>query len=203
VSSPPALAYADDADPTGVARAAEHAAAMLRELGVEGDASTPARMVKALHELTSGRLVNPRDHLVVQFPPVSGNPGPVVVQDVPWVAVCEHHVLPFTGIGTVAYLPYPGQQIVGLSKLARLVQDYAARPQVQERLADQVVTALMQVLEPRGAAVALRGVHSCMALRGARTGLSAAMVTLQFAGEMEQAPWRREFTDRLNTAPWK
>lgn len=92
---------------------------------------------------------------------------------------------------------------MGLSKLARLVQEYAARPQVQERLADQVVTALWDVLEPLGAACALRGVHSCMALRGARTGQSAAMTTVQYAGRLHSDPWRSEFNARLCTASWQ
>jgi GTP cyclohydrolase I len=112
-------------------------------------------------------------------------------------------LLPFTGVATLAYLPQPGSRIVGLSKLARLVQEYAARPQVQERLADQVVTALMEELEPRGAACAVRGVHSCMALRGARTGLSAGMTTIQYGGDLRGDPWRSEFNSALTTPPWR
>lgn len=182
--------------------AERHAAAMLGELGIEGDESTPARLVRALHELTGGRLQDPRRHLKVQFPPTSSEPGPVVVEDIPFVSVCEHHVLPFTGHATLAYLPRPGDRIVGLSKLARLVQEYAARPQVQERLTDQVVTALMEVLRPAGAACAVRGTHSCMTLRGARTGQSAAMTTVQYAGALAEDPWRAEFRSRLVTPPW-
>lgn len=184
-------------------RAAEGAAEMLKHLDIGGDDDTPARLVKALHELTRGRLTDPRDHLAVQFPPTSAVPGVIVVEDIPFVSVCEHHVLPFTGVATVAYLPRPGDAIVGLSKLARLVQDYAARPQVQERLTDQVITALMEVLDPAGAAAAIRGVHSCMALRGARTGVSAAMTTSQYAGVMAEDPFRTEFNARLVTAAWR
>lgn len=190
-------------DTINIDRAADHAYAMLGELGIAGDLDTPRRLVRALHELASGRTVDPRRHLRVQFPPTSTQPGLIVVQDVPFTSICEHHVLPFTGIATVAYLPEVDAPIVGLSKLARLVQDYAARPQVQERLTDQVVTALMEVLHPRGAACAIRGVHSCMALRGARTGVSAAMTTTQFGGVLAEAPWRAEFTASLNTAPWR
>ncbi|MBM0203540.1 GTP cyclohydrolase I [Micromonospora sp. STR1s_5] len=176
---------------------------MLRYLGVHGDQETPGRLVRALHEMTRGRLMDPRRHLAVQFPPTGLDPGPVIVEDVPFVSVCEHHVLPFTGVATVAYLPKPGQPIVGLSKLARLVQEYAARPQVQERLTDQVVTALMEVLAPAGAACAVRGVHSCMTLRGARTGQSSAMTTVQYAGVLRNDPYRREFAGRLVTAAWR
>ncbi|TDC28493.1 GTP cyclohydrolase I FolE [Micromonospora sp. 15K316] len=180
-----------------------HAAAMLKHLGITGDDDTPARLVRALHELTAGRLTDPRQHLTVQFPPVSSTPGVIVVEDVPFTSVCEHHVLPFTGHATVAYLPHPEQPIVGLSKLARLVQDYAARPQVQERLTGQVVDALLDVLQPAGAACAVRGTHSCMALRGARTGTNSAMTTVAFAGVLATDPYRREFTDRLATRAWR
>ncbi len=188
---------ADDLD-----KAAMHAAAMLDALGIRGDDKTPGRLVRALDELAAGRHTDPGRHLEVQFPPTATEPGLIVVTDVPFTSLCEHHLLPFTGVATVAYLPTPGSPIVGLSKLARLVQEYAARPQVQERLTDQVATALHLGLKARGAACAVRGVHSCMALRGARTGLSAAMVTVQYAGDVGQAPWREEFTDRLNTPLW-
>lgn len=190
-------------DHVDIDRARNAARDMLTALGVHGDDDTPGRLVRALHEMTAGRLVDPRRHLTVQFPPTSSRPGPVIVEDVPFVSVCEHHVLPFTGYATVAYLPKPGQPIVGLSKLARLVQEYAARPQVQERLTDQVVTGLMTSLNPAGAACAVRGVHSCMTLRGARTGQSSAMTTVQYAGVMGEDPWRREFAARLVTPAWR
>lgn len=180
-----------------------HAKALLTALNIQGDQATPDRFVRALHEMTSGRLTDPRRHLKVQFPPTSSTPGAIAVEDVPFVSVCEHHVLPFTGYATLTYLPHPDQHIVGLSKLARLVQDYAARPQIQERLTDQIVTALVDVLNPAGAACAIRGIHSCMALRGARTGNSAAMTTTAFAGTLAVDPYRHEFTDRLTTAPWQ
>jgi GTP cyclohydrolase I len=183
-------------------RAADAAGDMLKHLGITGDFDTPMRFVKALHELTEGRLDDPRRHLEVQFPPVTANPHPIVVEDVPFTSVCEHHLLPFTGVATVAYIPKGGQPIVGLSKLARLVQGYAARPQVQERLTDQIVSALMTTLEPAGAACAIRGVHTCMALRGARTGLHSGMTTTQYEGAMRDDPWRTDFAARLNTRPW-
>jgi GTP cyclohydrolase I len=188
------MATIDDAAPGGLLGAAEvYAGKMLAELGIVGDDNTPGRLVRALAELTGGLREDPRRHLEVRFPPTSSTPGLIVVTDVPFTSVCEHHVLPFTGTATVAYLPREGQEIVGLSKLARLVQGYAARPQVQERLTDQVVTALMEVLDPAGAACAVRGVHSCMSLRGAKTGQSAAMATCQYAGELAAEPWRSEF----------
>lgn len=176
-----------------------HAGAMLTALGIVGDDRTPGRLVRALHELTAGRNLAPDRHLDVTFPATSNTPGLIIVTDIPFTSVCEHHVLPFTGHATVAYLPRPGARIVGLSKLARLVQEYAARPQVQERLADQIVTALSVGLDSQGAACALRGVHSCMSLRGARTGMSAAMVTVQYTGALETDPWRTDFAHHLKS----
>jgi len=94
---------------------------------------------------------------------------------------CEHHLLPFTGTATIGYLPEPGARIVGLSKLARVTQEYAARPQVQERLGDQIVTAITSNLDTLGAGCVLRAVHTCMTLRGARAA-GAAMVTSHLTG---------------------
>lgn len=182
--------------------AADAAKRLLDALGILGDDDTPGRLVKALHELTVGRLIDPRNHLLVQFPPVANDPGPIVVEDVPFTSVCEHHILPFTGHATVAYLPHPEQPIVGLSKLARFVRDYAARPQLQERLTHQVITTIMETLIPAGAACAIRASHTCMTLRGAKTGHGSAMTTVQYAGVMKGNPWRGEFNARLTTPPW-
>lgn len=190
------------ADSHRLQTAARHAAAMLTVLGVHVDPDTPARMVKALDELTRGRHLNPDRHLQTTFPPEAEDPALVVVNDVPFTSVCEHHVLPFTGVATVAYLPHPGQRIVGLSKLARLVQEYAARPQVQERTVHQVLDAITRRLQPRGAAAAMRATHSCMALRGARTGTGAAMTTIQYTGELATDPWRADFRHHLTGPAW-
>lgn len=186
-----------------IEKAAIHAAAMLDTLGLGGDDHTATRLVRALDELAYGRHQDAARHLNVQFPPTAGAPFLIVVTDVPFTSLCEHHMLPFTGIATVGYLPAEGMPIVGLSKLARMLQEFAARPQLQERLADQVATAMHTRLRARGAACAIRGVHTCMALRGARTGLTAAMVTVQYAGEVGEDPWRGEFASRLNTPPWR
>ncbi len=178
--------------------AVEHAAKMLAALGITGDERTAHRMVRALDELTRGRLHDPRTHLEVRFPPVDETPGLIAATDIPFVSVCEHHILPFAGVATVAYLPHPGDRIVGLSKLARLVVGYAARPQVQERLTAQVVSALDEVLAPAGAACRIRSVHQCMALRGARAGTDAAMITAQYRGALNTDPWRHEFRQLLS-----
>lgn len=187
-----------------LAAAAGHAAAMLAALGIEGvDDVTPIRFVRALDELAAGRALDPTRHLSVEFPPVSKDPGLVVVTDLPFVSLCEHHLLPFTGVVTVGYLPSVDAPIVGLSKLARLVQEYAARPQVQERLTEQIATALDRPDRARGAACAVRGVHSCMALRGARTGDQVAMVTTQYLGALARDPYRSHFDGRLTGPAWQ
>ncbi len=168
---------------------------MFDALGLVGDTHTAARHVRALAELTRGLTVDPADHLAVTFPPVSDDPGLIIASDIPFVSLCAHHALPFHGTFTVAYLPKPEANIVGLSKLARLVVDIAARPQVQEAIAAGTCTALMHHLNARGAAIALRGTHSCMAYRGARTGADSAMITVEHVGDLRDAPWRQEFAD--------
>lgn len=182
-----------------LAEAAAHCAYMLAALGIHGDERTPARHVRALAQLTAGVHEDPIDHLGVQFPAVSADPGLIGVTAVPFASLCAHHALPFAGTFAVAYLPKPGGNIVGLSKLTRLVTGYATRPQVQERLAAQVLTALMAGLPARGAAIAIRATHSCMALRGARTGPTAAMVTVDHAGDLLNDPWRGEFAALART----
>lgn len=169
--------------------ATAHARAMMTELGFDtaGEAMerSPARFVRALLELTVGMNLNPDRHFAVTFPPPSADPGMVVVPGIPFVSVCEHHLLTFTGTATVAYLP--AGRIVGLSKLARVVQEYAARPQVQERLGDQITEAIGKNLNTLGAACVLRSVHSCMTLRGARA-TGAVMVTSHLTGRFRDDP---------------
>lgn len=172
---------------------------MFDALGIVGDDRTAARHVRALVELTRGLWEDPADHLGIVFPPVSADPGLIVAADIPFSSICAHHALPFSGRFTVAYLPKPGASIVGLSKLARMVVGYAARPQVQEQIGEQVTTALTASLNARGAAIALRGTHSCMALRGARTGEGSSMVTVQHVGDLAASPWREEFAAAADT----
>ncbi|MEV8095204.1 GTP cyclohydrolase I [Kitasatospora sp. NPDC085879] len=175
-------------DGIDLAAATDHAAGLLAALGIpcdsESTTDTPRRMAKALAELTSGVHLDPARHLKVTFPPEDERPGIIAAVHVPFVALCEHHVLPFPGRATVAYLPKPGAQIVGLSKLARLAQEYAARPQVQERLGRQVVEALDAHLDVQGAACLIRSQHACMTLRGARAH-DAAMVTTHLTGVLD------------------
>lgn len=178
-----------------------HARAMMAALGIgvddEATAKTPARFIKALLELTSGARLDPDRHFAVTFPAPSEDPGMVLVPGIPFVSICEHHLLTFTGTATVAYLPTG--RIVGLSKIARVVQEYAARPQVQERLGDQVVAAINKNLSTLGAACVLRAVHSCMTLRGAKA-VGAAMVTSHLTGLFREDPAARsEFIELTRT----
>lgn len=174
-----------------LAQATAHARAMFSVLGIACDSAsterTPLRFVEALVEMTRGLHLDPARHLRVQFPPESADQGIIAAVDVPFVALCEHHVLPFSGRATVAYLPRPDAHIVGLSKLARVLQEYGARPQVQERLGGQVVDALARNLDPLGAACLIRSEHACMTQRGARAH-GAVMVTTHLTGRFTTDP---------------
>jgi GTP cyclohydrolase IA len=197
-------------DPKSTVRldlAAAHARAMLNALGMacedESTKDTPERFVRALDEMTRGRWLDPCRHLAVTFPAQSARPGMITVTGIPFVAVCEHHLLPFEGRAAVAYIPAEGARIVGLSKLARLVAEYAARPQVQERLSAQVVDAITEALDVVGAACLIQSGHCCMTLRGARAH-SSGMVTSQYTGVFAADPaLRAEFVGyaTANTYP--
>ncbi|RJL35803.1 GTP cyclohydrolase I [Bailinhaonella thermotolerans] len=176
-----------------------HARGLMDALGFPVDspgmAGTARRLVQALDELTSGMHEDPGRHLLVTFPPEAEKQGMIAVTDIPFISVCEHHLLPFTGTADVAYVPAPGAPVVGLSKLARLVQGYAARPQLQERLGEQIVSAIADRLETSGAACRLRAEHACLTLRGARAA-GARMVTIHVKGVFEtDAEARAEFVE--------
>lgn len=140
----------------------------------EGDhtARTPARVAKSWAALLSGYDTDPLEHLAVTFT-APADPGLVVVSGITLSSVCAHHLLPFTGRATVAYRPSPGQSVVGLSKLSRVVDGYARRLQTQEQIGAQVVQALAQVLNPSGAQVLITAEHNCMKLRGVREPAAA------------------------------
>lgn len=169
--------------------------ALLRLAGCDPDEpglqDTPARYVRAWLELTAAPG-DPAAILGKVFPAVQYT-GMVHLGPVEFTSVCEHHLLPFTGAAHLAYIPSPGVGVVGLSKLARLVEHYARRPQVQERLTQEVCDALVEHLHPQGAAVLVRATHTCMALRGVRKP-EAAMTTSALAGAfMDDPAARAEF----------
>lgn len=132
----------------------------------EGLLRTPERVANMYAEVFAGLREDPEHHLEVQFE--AEHDEMVMVRDIPFYSMCEHHLLPFVGKAHVAYVPGEAGKITGLSKLARLVEAYARRPQVQERLTSQVADKLMEVLEPRGALVVVEAEHHCMSMRGVR-----------------------------------
>jgi len=165
-------------------RTAENAAAeMLEALGVRVDDETPARMVRAYKELLTPRLFRP-----TTFPNDEGYDELVLARDIPFRSLCEHHMLPFAGIAHLGYLP--GDRILGLSKLARVVEMFAAGPQVQERLTKQVADWLHRQLSPRGAGVVIEAEHTCMTLRGVQARGSRT-VTSTLLGSLREDPRSR------------
>ena len=152
----------------------------------EGLARTPNRVARAYIELMAGLKINPRDHLKTVFH--ERYQEVVLLRDIEFHSLCEHHLLPFTGRAHVAYLP--DGRVVGLSKLARLVEGYARRPQVQERLTTQIADALMEELNPIGAACVIEAVHTCMTIRGVKKH-GSTMVTSELRGIFKENPASR------------
>jgi GTP cyclohydrolase IA len=134
--------------------------------GRDGLIDTPARVARAYAEQFSGLSQHPEDVLGTVFD--ADHDELILVRDIEVYSTCEHHLVPFFGTAHVAYIPNEKGQITGLSKLARLVDVYARRPQVQERMTSQIADALMRVLEPRGALVVIEAEHLCMSMRGVR-----------------------------------
>lgn len=130
----------------------------------EGLRETPARIGRMYAELFEGLRVNPRDYLSTTF--AVDHDEMVILKDIPFYSICEHHLMPFHGVAAVGYIP--DGKIVGLSKLARVVEGFARRPQIQEQLTGQVADTLMDVLEPDGVAVVIEAEHLCMTQRGVK-----------------------------------
>jgi GTP cyclohydrolase IA len=149
----------------------------------EGLLDTPARVARAYSELIAGSREDAGDHLSRVFAQDHAGDDLVMLRGVQFVSLCEHHLLPFTGVAHVAYLPSHGR-VTGLSKLARTVDVFARRLQMQERLTAEVADALVEHLDPRGVAVVVESEHSCLRLRGARKE-DATMVTTAFRGAIE------------------
>jgi GTP cyclohydrolase I len=132
----------------------------------EGLLDTPARVARAYEEIFGGMRLTAEDVLTTTFD--LGHDELVIVRDIEIYSTCEHHLVPFHGVAHVGYIPGNDGRITGLSKLARLVDVYAKRPQVQERLTSQVADALMRILQPKGAIVVVSCEHLCMSMRGVR-----------------------------------
>ncbi|MFF8381730.1 GTP cyclohydrolase I FolE [Streptomyces sp. NPDC015661] len=155
----------------------------------EGLKETPARVARAYRELFAGLWQKPEDVLTTTFD--LGHDEMVLVKDIELTATCEHHLLPFHGVAHIGYIPAETGKITGLSKLARLVDVYARRPQVQERLTTQIADSLMRILEARGAIVVIEAEHMCMALRGVRKP-GAKTTTSAVRGQLRDATTRAE-----------
>jgi GTP cyclohydrolase IA len=175
----------------------ERAAAAVRELlfaigedpDREGLRDTPARVARAYAELTTGLRQIPADVLTTTFD--LGHDEMVLVRDIELWSMCEHHLVPFTGVAHVGYIPNTSGRITGLSKLARLVDVYAKRPQVQERLTSQIADSMMDILQASGAIVVIEAEHLCMTMRGVRKPGSKT-VTSAVRGTMHRAATRAE-----------
>lgn len=159
----------------------------------EGLLDTPGRVTRAYREWFNGYDVDPEDLLARVFEEVEGYDEMVVLRDIRFESYCEHHMAPIIGKAHVGYIPT--NRVVGISKLARLVDAYAKRLQVQEKMTAQIANTLMSVLEPMGVAVVLEGEHHCMSTRGVhKHGVS--MVTSTMLGSFRDDPrTRKEFMD--------
>ncbi|MFZ5849372.1 MAG: GTP cyclohydrolase I FolE [Actinomycetota bacterium] len=175
----------------------ERAEAAVRELLIavgedpdrEGLLETPARVARAYRELFSGMRMRAEDVLTTTFD--IGHDEMILVKDIELWSMCEHHLVPFAGVAHVGYIPADNGRITGLSKLARLVDVFARRPQVQERLTTQVADSLMEILEAKGCIVVIEAEHLCMTMRGVRKPGSKT-VTSAVRGVMHNATTRAE-----------
>ncbi|HEX6921281.1 MAG TPA: GTP cyclohydrolase I FolE [Actinomycetes bacterium] len=155
----------------------------------DGLRDTPERVARAYREIFAGLWQAPEDVLTTTFE--LGHDEMVLVKDIEVRSVCEHHLVPFAGVAHVGYIPSQSGRITGLSKLARLVDVYARRPQVQERMTTQIADALMRILEPRGVIVVVECEHLCMSMRGIRKP-GAVTVTSAVRGQLRDPATRAE-----------
>jgi GTP cyclohydrolase I len=198
MESATALRVVPPSDGVDLARAERAAAAFLDALGVprgtDATAATPRRMAQAYAE-----LLTPRPFALTTFPNDENYDELVLASAIPVQSVCEHHMLPFVGTAHVGYLP--GERILGLSKLARVVELFARRPQVQERLTTQVADWLQTQLHPRGVGVVVEAEHLCMTLRGVRSGNTTTTTSTLRGVLREDARSRAEFLALTTIAP--
>ncbi|MFJ7268982.1 GTP cyclohydrolase I FolE [Streptomyces sp. NPDC099050] len=155
----------------------------------EGLLETPARVARAYREIFGGLWQKPEEVLTTTFD--LGHDEMVLVKDIEVMSSCEHHLVPFVGVAHVGYIPSVDGKITGLSKLARLVDVFARRPQVQERLTTQIADSLMEILEPRGVIVVIECEHMCMTMRGVRKP-GAKTITSAVRGQLRDPATRNE-----------
>ena len=165
----------------------------------EGLAETPARVVRAFEEFFSGYEMDPVSLLERTFEEVDGYDEIVLLRDIRLESFCEHHIAPIIGRAHVAYLPH--RRVVGISKLARVVEAYAKRLQVQEKLTAQIANIINDILQPRGTAVIIEAVHQCMTTRGVHKP-GVVMVTSRMLGAFrDDASTRRELLAMIGSSP--
>lgn len=190
--SAPTRAY----DPEGVERAIRD---LLVAVGEDPDRDglrdTPARVARAYVELFAGLSMDPADVLATTFD--AGHEELVLVTDIDIVSMCEHHLLPFHGVAHIGYIPNANGRITGLSKLARLVECFARRPQVQERITTQIADAMVSILQPRGTIVVIEAEHLCMSVRGVRKP-GTRTVTSAVRGALRDPATRAEAMALIN-----
>src|SRR5579864_6784996 len=157
----------------------------------EGLIDTPSRVVRSYEEFYAGYQIDPREILARTFSEVDGYDEMIVLKDIRFESYCEHHMVPIIGRAHVAYLP--GHRVVGISKLARLVDAFAKRLQIQEKMTVQIADALNTVLQPKGVGVILEAAHQCMSTRGVHKP-GTSLVTSRMLGAFREDPsTRREF----------
>ena len=157
----------------------------------EGLLDTPKRVAKSYRELFQGYDVDPKEYLLRTFEEVGGYDELVVLKDIRFVSHCEHHMLPVIGRAHVAYLPT--DRVVGISKLARVVQGFARRLQIQEKMTSEIAHAIMDVLKPHGVGVVIEAEHSCMTMRGVNLPHSSLTTSCLLGTVREDHRTREEF----------
>jgi len=161
----------------------------------EGLVTTPARVAEMYTELFAGLDKDPKEELTVGYE--LGHREMVIVRDIPFYSMCEHHLLPFYGVAHIGYIPNAEGRVVGLSKLARVVEIIAKRPQIQERMTSQIADAIMGGLKPSGVAVIIQAEHLCMIMRGVKKPGSNIITSALRGTFRSKAETRAEFFSLL------
>jgi GTP cyclohydrolase I len=165
----------------------------------EGLAETPKRVAEMYAELFMGLDKNPRDELTVGYE--LGHREMVVLKDIPFYSMCEHHLLPFYGMAHIGYIPDADGRIVGISKLARVVEIIARRPQIQERMTTEIADAIMEGLKPSGVAIVIQAEHLCMIMRGIKKPGSNVITSAIRGAFSRLAASRAEFFSLIQGKP--
>ena len=164
--------------------------------GREGLVDTPGRVAEMYAELFMGLEVDPREELQVGYE--LGHREMVVVKDIPFYSMCEHHLLPFHGVAHVGYIPSADGRVVGISKLARVVEIIAKRPQIQERMTTEIADTIMDGLKPDGVAVVIQAEHLCMIMRGIKKSGSSIITSALRGTFRSKTETRTEFFSLLH-----